>query len=555
MKTSIYHFLFFATLVIYYLPFFIAGENSPIDVFDNMDSNIVWTKLALENFDQIFNPDAKIEQLMGGLPFGSVYPNLDIATFIFYCFGMFWGFIVNKIIMSLVAYFGLFLLLNNTLKINNKILIFLLSSLFAFYPFWSFSLHIAGIPLLFFCFFQLLNNKSNSIFLWIYPLIYVLYSSLILIGVFVLLFMTVVVLRKLWLTKKIDLKALSLIFAMSILYLLSHFPIINSFFLSENQISHRVEMKTTSFSLKELIRYIGAVFIRGDFVYHGNKPYIHIFYILPVFAFIIYSIRTKINQNLTYFKNFKWISYYFIISFLVLIFTVWKPSHQLYEAIYKIVPLTLERLLWFQPIAWLLIFSIVADYFISKKERLKWFFFLIIGLQSYFVFKHHSFIVNKNKPSFSEFYSEKQFEKVKHSIAEDQSSYKVLCVGFHPGIAQFNNFQTVGGFSVSYPLAYKHEFYKIIEKELEKNPNINSFFIEWGSWCYAFSSEYGMRFTNNSITKINNLELDLNQAKEMGANYVISTAKINLSSIPKLKLKQHVESTEDYYNLYVYEIQ
>ena len=77
-------------------------------------------------------------------------------------------------------------------------------------------------------------------------------------------------------------------------------------------------------------------------------------------------------------------------------------------------------------------------------------------------------------------------------------------------IAVMNNIRVIDGYHTVYPLSYKIKFRKIIEKELENNITLKNYYDNWGNRVYAFY--------NNK----NNLMLDFQQAKKLGADYVIS---------------------------------
>ena len=70
-------------------------------------------------------------------------------------------------------------------------------------------------------------------------------------------------------------------------------------------------------------------------------------------------------------------------------------------------------------------------------------------------------------------------------------------------------FYTLDGYFANYPLYYKHKFYNVIENELERDPYFKSYFLDWGSKCYAFSTEIGIEF-DKKIGKIQLLDLTMN---------------------------------------------
>ncbi|MDQ0218917.1 hypothetical protein J2S21_002011 [Peribacillus cavernae] len=52
-------------------------------------------------------------------------------------------------------------------------------------------------------------------------------------------------------------------------------------------------------------------------------------------------------------------------------------------------------------------------------------------------------IINQNNPSVNEFYAEKLFQNIKEHIAQPQEDYRVVSIGIHPAIAQYNGFYTI----------------------------------------------------------------------------------------------------------------
>ena len=90
-----------------------------------------------------------------------------------------------------------------------------------------------------------------------------------------------------------------------------------------------------------------------------------------------------------------------------------------------------------------------------------------------------------------------------------------MSVGLDPMVAVMNDIKVIDGYHSIYPLNYKIKFRKIIEKELENNIKFKNYYDNWGSRVYAFY--------NNK----DNLMLDFQYAKKLGANYVVSKFPIN----------------------------
>ena len=76
-------------IAINFLPYFILGQDSHLLVHDNLDSNIVWVKMLLENGYFISHPMNTIEQVFNGVPLAMVYGTYDFGLVIFKIFGNF----------------------------------------------------------------------------------------------------------------------------------------------------------------------------------------------------------------------------------------------------------------------------------------------------------------------------------------------------------------------------------------------------------------------------------------------------------------------------------
>ena len=85
-----------------------------------------------------------------------------------------------------------------------------------------------------------------------------------------------------------------------------------------------------------------------------------------------------------------------------------------------------------------------------------------------------------------------------------------MSVGLDPMIAVINDIKVIDGYHSIYPLNYKIKFRKIIENELNNNSELKNYYDDWGSRVYAFYSDK------------NNIVLNFQAAKNLGADYVIS---------------------------------
>ncbi|KYD27383.1 hypothetical protein B4109_1511 [Geobacillus stearothermophilus] len=180
----------------------------------------------------------------------------------------------------------------------------------------------------------------------------------------------------------------------------------------------------------------------------------------------------------------------------------------------------------------------------------------LLAAQVIFVFLINEEIVFRYEPTVKQFYAEKQFQEIKQYIGLPVSDYRVVSIGIHPAIAQYNGFYTLDTYNNFYPLSYKYEFRKIIERELEKSKTIRTYFDEWGGRCYIFTAELGKRymFTKHSKKRLKNLQLNTEQLKKMGGRYIFSAVPIDNAAENGLVLDRVFTSDESAWTIYLYKV-
>ena len=81
-------------------------------------------------------------------------------------------------------------------------------------------------------------------------------------------------------------------------------------------------------------------------------------------------------------------------------------------------------------------------------------------------------------------------------------------------IAAMNDINIIDGYHTLYQLSYKTRFRKIIEQELNQNEKLKDYFDNWGNRVYVLYSDK------------NNLLINFNEVKNLGADYIISSFPI-----------------------------
>jgi hypothetical protein len=536
-------FIGLSVILLYFLPNFIFGENSKISFVDNLDSNIVWIKILLANKIVFVNPNENINQILNGVPRSSIYSFYDISILWFNIFGIYWGYVINKIIMSFVGFIGVYFLQKEYFKkfYLNDFVTISISLIFALQPFWSFNLTIAGLPLLLFVFLELHNNSKNN-FIWIYIFLFPFYSSLFLSGIFIILLFFILELIFSINSKSINIKYYFTILLISFLYLASHYPVFYTFF-NTNYVSHRTEFISPINSFTESLFLTIKLFLLGQ-LHSGG---VHFLYFPVLLTSFFYQLKNK-----KFNKIFIYISIFIIITSFYFGFIHNEIFYPFSEFLFKILPIQTQRFYFLHPIAWMLLLIISSYYFKNKILILK----LILLTNLFFLFSKNEIFSNSSSITFKKYYAINQFRDINKYINTPLNDFKVINIGIEPAVSQFNGFYTLDGYLADYPLTYKKTFRKVIAKELDRSENLKNYYDKWGSRCYSFSSELDLQklYTKGNNKTINNLFFDFKLLKNMGCRYLISGVKINLHNNKNLLFEKKFISTDSEWDIYLYKI-
>jgi hypothetical protein len=91
---------------------------------------------------------------------------------------------------------------------------------------------------------------------------------------------------------------------------------------------------------------------------------------------------------------------------------------------------------------------------------------------------------------------------------------------------------------------------------LEKDFVLKNYFDNWGSRCYAFSSELGGNFMLSKYSKktIHNLDFDIDVFKEMGGKFIISAVRINTLKNERYNLLKTFTDENSFWKIYLYAV-
>ena len=539
-------------IALFVSPLFILGENAHIRVHDNLDSNLAWYKVLKESGEIFGSLEAVIPQVMNGNllrnAFGTEWSGI---VWLHALFPTMLAYAISQTITRVFAFIGMYLLLrDHFLRSDEWIMISVGTALtFALTPFWpSGMLSTLGMPLALWAFLHIRNGRISWREYAVFTLL-PLYSSIVL-GMFFFLFAMGV----LWIIDVIKRKKhvigflIALIY-MSLVYMIVEYRLVYSFIFDDDPNS-RDEYFHTTLSLARVIRLTFKNYVLG----HTHVMTVHAFIILPVLFIALLIIWKK-----GWWKQEKLFVYLFILNFLLSLwyafwfFKGWEP---LTEKFHFMNTFNFARFHFLRPLVIYASFALALKIMWQFHHWWKPIVTLCLIAQLVVLVPFNEEIAHHKKPSVKEFYDVELFSEIKEYIGLPQEEYRVASIGLHPAIAQYNGFYTLDSYNNFYPLTYKYQFRKIIEKELAKNKKIRTYFDEWGGRCYLFTDELGKHymFKKSSKKKLKTIQLQTDVFKEMGGRYIFSAVPIINEDENKLRLEKEFTTKKSVWKIYLYRV-
>jgi hypothetical protein len=540
-------------LALYLSPLYILGENAHIRVHDNLDSNIAWYKV-LTRSGELFGPlNATIPQIINGLPRNAFGTEFSGIVWLHALFPSMVAYALSQTITRVFAFLGMYLLLKrHFVKEKETYLIRVGVALaFALTPFWpSGMLSTLGMPLALWAFLNI-RQRQASWKEWLVLALLPFYASFVLGFFFFLTAMALLWLRDVIVKKQWNLQFFASIAFMTAVFLAIEYRLVYSLLFGKEPTS-RNEFMSSKLGFWHTIRLVFKNYLLG----HTHVMTLHTFIILPV-LFIAFWFVMK-NRD---WKTEKRFVFLFVLNFVLSVwyaFWFYKGWQPLKEKISLLNTFNFARFHFLRPLVIYLDFAIALWILWQKGEKWKRFVVVSLALQILLLGGFNEEIRYRimGTPSFKEFYAEHLFKEIKDYIGKPQSSYRVASIGLHPAIAQYNGFYTLDTYNNFYPLSYKHEFRKIIAKELDKSPELKDYFDHWGNRVYIFSAELGKHygFRKTSHKKIHHLEINTAVFKKMGGRYIFSSVPIMNAKENGLEFMRSFEDSESVWKIYLYKV-
>ncbi|SEH05287.1 DUF6044 family protein [Candidatus Venteria ishoeyi] len=547
-------------IIIPYIFWLILGENSFVFIYDNLDSEFVYIQSLLESGNLFgFNLNGQIEGVMNGIPRSFYRSGFNLTFLIFYISPPFIGYVILHFLVHIIGYIGMYYLLKRHFLVNNQFIL-VTASLFwglVSYSLISFGISIAGQPLLLFAFLNLLMN-TDRLSSFVIVLLFPFFSFLPVTLPFFIPILLLIGIRHYYINNRIPILFFTAILTMCVINLLVEFNLVYSMFSSGIE-SHRLEFNKNSSLLRTL--YL--------FSYGNIYDLLHAKHSFGTLGASLWPapVILAIASGLLFKQRFNKTQQVLLLSLIAIVF--WIPFSKMlglwlgnYIAFLK--NFDIQRFYLISPMLWLILFAITINKYNFKKNSQKVVAIIMLSLMLFGILRNNKeFIQNvkivvsnhSNWPSFVQFYDASLFQEVKDLMdAECDESYNVMCIGFHPSVAQFNKIKTLDSYQNNYPLEYKHDFREIIAGELDRNESIKATFDLWGSKCYSFSSELGKNYfwEKDATIKIQQPDYDYDKIKSMNGKFILSSVEIKVNE--DIEFLESFTSSNSYWEIYVYKI-
>lgn len=548
-----------------FLPIAILKEGSVFEIHDQLDETLF---TYVVNAKYLGTGVKQFPEMLGGINASGMQPSAVLFILLYKIFPVFPAFILQYFIVCASAYFGMYLLVREWT--NSSLLATMIAGIFSMLPMLSvYGLSVMGVPLLVYA-FESLYQKKRKILSYLIIVFFGLTTHLVLIGYVVLSFwgLAVVIL----LCKKQYHKWFFGGFGLLTgVYLFVNYSLFYELFFGQGDyISHR----------EELVNYGSSIWENSKrlFLESGQHvPSYHKYLIIPILILLIIEgicYYKKLENRRK--KQYQLAIGIFITLIVIAAFYGFCNSQIIADlknsATGFLRYFQMERYYWLYPSLWYMEAALLLG--ILWQQQLRWLktigkliLVIILLLPTAKLVKDVSIpYTNINQINngsgitgyitWENFYAEDLMKEIDTFLGREKSTYRIAHLGISPAPSLMYGFYTIDGYSNNYPLSYKHEFRQIIEKELQENEEMRLYFDNWGSRCYLFNHVTGTYYMlgKNNTVKYQNLQINTQQMKAMGCEYLFSGAEIEGAKEIGMELLEVFETEKSYWKIWLYQL-
>ncbi len=559
----------FGVLLLYVLPYVWLGEGAHLTIHDNLDSDFIYLyllKITRTAFD--FDLTTSIPNVMNGVPRSAFRTGLNLEVLSFYWLPPYTAQVVNFAAVHGIGFLGMYWLLKKHILPEpgwafTRVAVAVLFALVPCYTVHGAS--VSGQPLLLFAFLNLLGRgpqrQASALANWLIIGLFPFYSFFVWAGLFICVALGLIGLVRMVQQKRLNGPYIGALLLLSGVYLASEWELIWGF-VYQTYVSQRVAFdygQLRSLRLIDSLRrsadlFVWPMFNTGAFLTLGilavagagawrakqkNDSRAVLWLLgLPLLAGVICLIHGLYHYVVVYFgtsslgmklRVFQFDRFYFLLPALWFI-------------------LLAMGLRQFRAGGWpnrvILAGQLLLMVWANKEWRIN-------------VGKMTGFVTEAQYPSYRAFFAQKQFARIRDFIGRQQADYRVICLGMHPSVAQFNGFHTLDSYQNNYPLPYKRAFRKIIATELAKGTQkMRVYYDAYGCRVYLYTAELGMNylFGKTANRSLNNLQIDSRALADLGGEYLISAVPIRSATQNQLRLEKVFDDPESYWRVWLYRV-
>lgn len=534
---------------IYILPYLISGDGHYICVHDFLDSTVAHIK-SMKDMGVLFDYSATMP-ILSGIPryvYGSF---LDIKLWLFAILPTYPAIVANVFLIKLTAFYGMYALMCGYIARESdkkELVSFLTAGLFTLVPFYvDYGVSAAGIPMMTWAFLNLFNGRKPAASI-ITMVFYAFYSWFVLSGFFVCILAAVSILV-FWIRgKQFPVMPFVGLFIFSAACLVVNWELVVQFLTPGGETMHRVEFGLADSYLTAIGESLGILLISQ---YHAGTC---LAALILVMFFILWKKNGRENKVLQYLMT-GWI----VLSSLIFVGTVAKVA---LSGIALFREFQFDRFFFLYPAMCFMLMGAVTDELVNS-GKVRTFSIAAAAL----TLVNLSFDVNgrcnmtrllgiEDIPSFRQYYDVELFQRIKEENGIADFVDKVACFGMCPAVAEYNDMATADGYIQMYPLEYKHRFQKVIQGELDKSEDLKTYFCDWGSRCYLFSSQLGRNylFSREADITVDDLDIDTSALAALGCRFILSSVAIGNAQRLGLDLAGSYSDPDSYWNIRVYRL-
>ncbi len=551
-----------------FLPCLLLGKGGVYIAHDQLDGEIF---SYIFHARHLFDNSRVYPELMNGIGKEGLQMAAPLMVLLFCLLPPMQALFTAGVLIAAVGFCGMFACINRIT--GNKVIAFVVGGIFAYTPFYTvYGLSVMGIPMLLYAFYGLYRREHRGRNMGL-TAFYGAMSSPVLVG-FACLGILSAAFVVLLLQKKGGRRREMLWFAAGFFLLSGIYLVCNlSLFVQvlgggvAGFVSHKEEIVVNAVPVQDTVRELltdGAMHARG----------MQKFMLVPIGLAVLCG--AVLYKKLTDKEKRVWqvLTGGVCLIFLLILFSAMYKAEwaaEIRNRVGGMIKYTqFDRVYWLLPAFWYIVFGAALFLLwalIARRNRVAAVlaagcFVLITGgyvlWNSSFKANMRQLIkpANSNAVTWERFYNEEVYAAIDAYIGRDKETYRCLSLGVDPAAALYNGFFCLDGYSNNYDVNYKHQFRKIMEDELAKSEYLRGYFDNWGNRCYLFAAQLaGNHYIGkNSGLVLEDFSMDVNQAKEMGCEYLFSGLEILNAEKIGLEFLDCFETENSYYKIWLYRL-